>query len=101
MEVLEGDLGSILAMVPGNSGAEQTPIAAARLDSDSAEWLRVLADTGQRREAALARLHEMLLRIARGEVRRRGPRLQLNGRHFIRHMDRVRTPPRSPPTTCD
>ena len=31
------------------------------------------------REAALARLHEMLVRIARGEVGRRAPRLRLAG----------------------
>jgi RNA polymerase sigma-70 factor, ECF subfamily len=74
-----GHLGSIVVMVPGDSGVEQTPVASAGLDSDSAEWLRVLADPGPRREAALARLHEMLVRIARGEVRRRGPRLQLTG----------------------
>jgi RNA polymerase sigma-70 factor, ECF subfamily len=64
-------------MVTGDPGVEQTP--AASLDPDSAEWLRVLADAGPGREAALARLHEMLLRIARGEARRRGPRLQLTG----------------------
>jgi hypothetical protein len=46
-------------MVPGDSGVEQTPVAAAGLDPDSAEWLRGLADVGPRREAALARLHEM------------------------------------------
>ena len=34
------------------------------LDPGSAEWLRVLADPGPPREAALARLHEMLVRIA-------------------------------------
>ena len=39
----------------------------------------MLADAGPRREAALVRLHAMLLRIARGEVRRRGPRLRLTG----------------------
>src|SRR5438477_797438 len=49
------------------------------LDPGSAEWLRVLADPGPPREAALARLHEMLVRIARGEVGRRAPRLQLAG----------------------
>jgi RNA polymerase sigma-70 factor, ECF subfamily len=74
-----GRLGSIMAMVPGDSGVEQTPVAAAGLDPDSAEWLRGLTDVGPRREAAQARLHEMLLRIARGEARRRGPRLQLTG----------------------
>ncbi|HET9966770.1 MAG TPA: sigma-70 family RNA polymerase sigma factor, partial [Streptosporangiaceae bacterium] len=34
---------------------------------------------GPPREAALARLHEMLVRIARGEVGRRAPRLRLAG----------------------
>src|SRR6266487_2335056 len=72
-------LGSIMVMVAGNSGVERIPAVAAGLDPASAEWLRVLADTGPRREAALARLHEMLLRIAQGEVRRRGPRLRLAG----------------------
>ena len=39
----------------------------------------MLAGTGPAREAALARLHEMLVRIARGEVGRRAPRLRLAG----------------------
>ena len=43
---------------------EQTPAAVPRLDPDSAGWLRMLTDTGPAREAALARLHEMLVRIA-------------------------------------
>jgi RNA polymerase sigma-70 factor, ECF subfamily len=72
-------LGSLVVMVPGDSGVGQASVAAAGLDADSAEWLRVLTDTGARREAALARLHEMLVRIARGEVRRRGPGLQVAG----------------------
>jgi len=53
--------------------------AVAALDADPAEWPRVLAGTGPQREEALARLHEMLLRIARGEAHRRGPRLRLTG----------------------
>ena len=53
--------------------------AVAGPDADSAEWLRVLAGTGPQREEALARLHALLLRIARAEVARRGPRLQLTG----------------------
>jgi RNA polymerase sigma-70 factor, ECF subfamily len=72
-------VGSIVAMVPADSGVEPTPAAVPRLDPDSAGWLRVLAGTGPAREAALARLHEMLLRIARGEVGRRAPRLRLTG----------------------
>ena len=49
------------------------------LDSESAEWLRALAATGPPRDAALARLHAMLVRIARREAARRGPRLRLSG----------------------
>jgi RNA polymerase sigma-70 factor (ECF subfamily) len=50
-----------------------------RLDPESAEWLGALAGTGPQWEAALTRLHEMLVRIARAECRRRGPRLQITG----------------------
>lgn len=73
------DVGSIVAMVPADSGVEQPFAVMPRLDPDSAGWLRMLAGTGPAREAALARLHEMLVRIARGEVGRRAPRLQLTG----------------------
>jgi RNA polymerase sigma-70 factor (ECF subfamily) len=46
------------------------------LDRESAEWLRSLrAD----REAACARLHVLLLRVARAEVRRRGPPVGIDG----------------------
>jgi RNA polymerase sigma-70 factor (ECF subfamily) len=62
-----------------DSGVGQTHAAAARLDAESAEWLRALAGSGSRQEAALARLHAMLVRIAHGEVRRRSPRLQITG----------------------
>ena len=39
----------------------------------------MLAETGPRREAALARLHELLVRVARAEARRRGPRVRITG----------------------
>src|SRR5260370_24534578 len=58
---------------------DQTPGTAARLDPESAEWLQGLAGTGRLREAALARLHAMLVRVARGEVQRAGPRLRITG----------------------
>jgi RNA polymerase sigma-70 factor, ECF subfamily len=58
---------------------QNTPLIPARLDAESAEWLQGLAGVGARREAALALLHERLLRIARGEVARRGPRLAISG----------------------
>jgi DNA-directed RNA polymerase specialized sigma24 family protein len=51
----------------------------AQLDAESAEWLQALAGTGPHREAALARLHERLLRIARREAARRGPQLAISG----------------------
>jgi RNA polymerase sigma-70 factor (ECF subfamily) len=66
-------------MVPADSGVEQTPAAVPRLDPESAGWLRMLTGTGPAQEAALARLHEMLVRIARGEVGRRALRLRLAG----------------------
>jgi RNA polymerase sigma-70 factor (ECF subfamily) len=50
-----------------------------QLDLDSARWLRALADTGPRRESALAELHAMLVRAARREVARRGPHQQITG----------------------
>jgi RNA polymerase sigma-70 factor, ECF subfamily len=59
--------------------ADEAPAAADRLDHESAEWLGALHGKDPRREAALARLHEMLLRIAQRECRRRGPRLQITG----------------------
>jgi RNA polymerase sigma-70 factor (ECF subfamily) len=49
------------------------------LDSDSIEWLRSLGGADAEKEAAEARLHELLLRIARGEVRRRSGRLPIGG----------------------
>src|SRR5215467_9605715 len=64
----------------GRSPAMTEHIAAvAGLDADSAEWPQALAGTGPRREEALARLHGLLLRIARGEVARRSPWLRLTG----------------------
>jgi RNA polymerase sigma-70 factor (ECF subfamily) len=42
------------------------------LDRESAEWLRDLRDGGAaQRDAAVARLHDLLLRVARGEASRR------------------------------
>jgi RNA polymerase sigma-70 factor (ECF subfamily) len=66
-------------LVPVNRTVDDIPAAAAPLDAESAEWLRALAGTGPGRDAALARLHAMLVRVAHGEVRRRGPRLRITG----------------------
>jgi RNA polymerase sigma-70 factor, ECF subfamily len=50
---------------------------AGSVDRESAEWLRDLS--GEQREAAQARLHADLLRVARGEVRRRSGWLRVSG----------------------
>jgi RNA polymerase sigma-70 factor, ECF subfamily len=55
------------------------------LDEESREWLRCLAGTGDarssaEREQALARLHELLLRAARAELRRRNRPVGIDGR---------------------
>ena len=53
-----------------------TPLAApAMLDAESREWLRDLRAAGASRDAAVARLHGLLLRAARFEVARRRPTL--------------------------
>ena len=61
-------------MATVNPVADETPAAADRLDPESAEWLGALNGKDPQREAALARLHGMLLRIAQRECRRRSPR---------------------------
>ena len=66
-------------MSPVSRVADDRPASPAQLDPESAGWLGALADHGARREAALARLHEMLLRIAQRECARRGPRLRITG----------------------
>jgi RNA polymerase sigma-70 factor (ECF subfamily) len=49
------------------------------LDGDSAEWLRLLRVDGPPHDAAIGRLHEMLVRIAHAEVNRRSGRLRISG----------------------
>ena len=56
-------------MTPANRGIEAIfPLP--RLDPGSDHWVRTLSGTGTEREEALARLHELLLKIAKGETRR-------------------------------
>jgi RNA polymerase sigma-70 factor, ECF subfamily len=50
-----------------------------RFDPDSRQWVRLLSGTGPQREAALARLHELLLRIARAELQRRNGQFRITG----------------------
>ena len=61
-----------------NRAVQQVPVISG-LDPESAEWLRTLAGASPGRDAALARLHGMLVRIALTEAGRRGPRLRIAG----------------------
>src|SRR5215212_278993 len=49
--------------------------ASPKLDAESREWLRCLRGEGPVKDAAVARLHALLLRAARFEVARRRPTL--------------------------
>lgn len=49
------------------------------MDTDSETWLSELRDSGSRRDAALARLHVMLLKVCMKEAYRRAPLLRLAG----------------------
>jgi RNA polymerase sigma-70 factor (ECF subfamily) len=60
-------------------GSAASPGEAGRLDPDSNEWVRALRATGPVREQAVVRLHELLLRVARGELRRRGNQFAITG----------------------
>ena len=48
-------------------------------DAETADWVRALSADGAAREQAAARLHEMLLRVARAETRRRSGQLRISG----------------------
>ena len=63
--------------------ADPTRSAVRRLadgvDAETADWLVRLRGGDATRDAAIAQLHELLVRIARGEVNRRAPRLRIAG----------------------
>jgi RNA polymerase sigma-70 factor (ECF subfamily) len=48
-------------------------------DAESAEWVRSLRSSGAEGDAALQRLHGLLLRVARAELRRRNSRSLIAG----------------------
>jgi RNA polymerase sigma-70 factor (ECF subfamily) len=65
-------------MTSAESTTDETAVTLTELDADSVEWLRVLGGSGTQRDAGLARLHDMLLRIAIGELHRR-PQVWISG----------------------
>lgn len=64
-------------MVPADPAEASLP--SPELDPDSEQWIQMLSGPGPQRGEGLMRLHELLLRVARGEMRRRGGRLQITG----------------------
>jgi len=54
----------------------RTPVG---FDDESARWVDELSGEGPRRDAATIRLHEMLLHVARGELRRRSGSVRISG----------------------
>ena len=68
-----------VATMTGDSPAERAGAGAPALDEESAEWVRGLSAHGAERDRAVARLHESLLRVARGELARRSGQLAIAG----------------------
>lgn len=66
-----------MASVGPQADARSAPTST--LDADSAEWVRSLCGTEREQSAAHVRLHELLLRIARNEMRRRSDHLRISG----------------------
>jgi RNA polymerase sigma-70 factor (ECF subfamily) len=64
-----------------NPAGVQPPLSgpANRPDAESAEWVRLLSDAGSDGDLALARLHELLVRVAQREVRRRRSSTHVTG----------------------
>jgi len=58
-------------------------MALAQLDQDSAAWVRDLGSDAPGREASVARLHALLLRVTRGEAARRWASLPERGREEV------------------
>lgn len=55
---------------------QATPVG---LDPESAGWLTALRGSGPEHTAAVTRLHELMLRVARAEVRRRAGLIRVDG----------------------
>jgi RNA polymerase sigma-70 factor (ECF subfamily) len=63
------------------AGLPPEGVADARLvpDAETDDWVRALSADGAEREQAAVRLHELLLRAARAETRRRRGQLRISG----------------------
>ena len=66
-------------MASADPTAPECPARRLALDPESAAWVQGLAGSGPAYDEMVARLHELLLRVARGEVRRRRGQLAIGG----------------------
>jgi hypothetical protein len=60
-------------------GAAHSRIGLTGMDMDCSSWLTALGDAGTNRDAVLARLHKMLLKVAIHEAYQRGPAIRIGG----------------------
>jgi RNA polymerase sigma-70 factor (ECF subfamily) len=67
----------VLSVAASFAGVTATDPACAFPDADSERWIAALAADGPAHDAAVDRLHALLLRAARFELRRRGVRADL------------------------
>ena len=72
-----------MPLAAGTPGRHHRPMPLARFDQDSAAWVSDLAPDAPAREAAVARLHALLLRVCRAEAGRRGASLPERGREEV------------------
>lgn len=81
--VSTGSVVHSVSALPTDTALEPSTGGARLPDEESREWLRDLRSDGPEREAAMQRLHALLLRAARFEVARRRPALpHLRGEEF-------------------
>ena len=78
---MPASLGSRVAS-PSQGPAERAPALAPALDEASLAWVEGLKGALTRNHACLARLHALLLRVARHETNRRSPSLSVSGQEL-------------------
>ena len=66
-------------MASADLKAPEYPASHLGLDPDSATWVLGLGSSGPSHDETVVRLHELLLRVARAEVRRRSAQLSVAG----------------------
>lgn len=77
--IVAAELSQADGLVGARDGAGHQPVASGPLDPVSRAWVTRLTDTGARREAAVAELHELLVGAARYALAQRGSQLAREG----------------------